>query len=244
MTSFLAQQPSYLCSPHNFGDRPQVSPTHHEPTSGPDSDNNRYTLLVGWQHTLFLQSFMARISPDTSDHELIRELKAGNQVALTVLYDRYGGLVYTVALNILKQPTDAEDLTQEIFVTFWKQDKFDPDRSALSTYLGILTRSRALNRLSSHSSRQRSLERLQGLFFSRSSSTPLENASLSERKEILQRALAQLSDQQRQILDMNFYQGLSHSEISQQLNVPLGTVKTKARRSLIQLREQLGEAVL
>lgn len=187
---------------------------------------------------------MARISPDTSDIELIRILRAGNQEALAVLYDRYGGLVYTVALNILKRPTEAEDLTQEIFVTFWKQDKFDPNRAALSTYLGILVRSRALNRLSSHSSRRRSLERLQRLFFSRSSLTPLENASLSERKEILQRALAQLSHQQRQILEMNFYQGLSHSEISRQLNVPLGTVKTKARRGLIQLRQQLGEAVL
>ncbi|MGK7910447.1 MAG: sigma-70 family RNA polymerase sigma factor [Synechococcus sp.] len=186
---------------------------------------------------------MARISPDTSDRELIQELKGGNQAALTLLYDRYGGLVYTVALKILKQPTEAEDLTQEIFLSFWKQDKFDPDRSALSTYLGILTRSRALNRISSHSSRQRTLERLQGLFSSRNSSTPLEDASLSERKEILQRAVAQLSDQQRQILEMNFYQGLSHSEISQRLDIPLGTVKTTARRSLIQLREQLGEAV-
>ncbi len=186
---------------------------------------------------------MAHISTETSDVELIHQLRAGHQDALTVLYGRYGSLVYTVALKLLKQPTDAEDLTQEIFLNFWKQDKFDPSRAALSTYLCVIARTRALNRISSHSSRQRSLQRLQHSALDRTSVTPLETASQTEQRETLQKALTQLPAQHRQILELNFYQGLSHADIAKQLQMPLGTVKTRARQGLTQLRQQLGDAV-
>ncbi|MEO0535785.1 MAG: sigma-70 family RNA polymerase sigma factor [Cyanobacteria bacterium P01_A01_bin.123] len=186
---------------------------------------------------------MARVSTDASDIELIQSLRSGRQEALTIIYDRYGSLVYTVALKLLKRPAEAEDLTQEIFCRFWEQDKFDPSRAALSTYLCIMTRSRALNRLASHSSRQRSLQRLQRSLPDRTNVTPLEKASLADQKATVQQALAQLSSQQRQILEMNFYQGISHSEIARQLNIPLGTVKTRARRGLMELRQHLGGAV-
>ena len=186
---------------------------------------------------------MARVSTDASDIELVQSLRAGHQEALTVIYDRYGGLVYTVALKFLKQPAEAEDLTQEIFFNFWKQDKFDPSRAALSTYLGLITRSRALNRIASHSSRQRSLQRLRRSLPDRTTVTPLEKASLADQKTAIQQALSHLSSQQRQILEMNFYQGISHSEIARQLNIPLGTVKTRARRGLMELRQHLGDAV-
>lgn len=186
---------------------------------------------------------MARISADTSDVELVKRLQSGEQTALSLLYDRYGALVYTIALRLLKKPTEAEDLTQEIFLTFWKQDKYDPRRAGLSTYLGIMTRSRALNRIASHSSRQRALQKQQQLFLARPNITPLERASQTEQKEAIQQALTQLSDSQKQILEMNFYQGLSHSEIAKQLNIPLGTVKSRARKGLTLLREYLGEAV-
>ena len=186
---------------------------------------------------------MARISTDASDVELIHSLRAGHQSALTVLYGRYGALVYTVALKLLKQPAEAEDLTQDIFFNFWKQDKFDPSRAALSTYLCVMARSRALNRLSSHSSRQRSQKKLQQLSLDRTNITPLETASMAEQKEAIQQALSQLSAQQRQILEMNFYQGFSHAEIARQLKMPLGTVKSKARKGLWELRVQLGDGV-
>ena len=187
---------------------------------------------------------MARLSTDSSDIELIHSLRSGSKQALGILYDRYGSLVYTIALKILKQPSDAEDLTQDIFLNFWKQEKFDPNRATLSVYICMMARSRALNRLASHGSYQRSLQRLQWSSpEDRSTATPLEKASLVEQQEAVQRALAQLSDLQRQILEMNFYQGLSHSQIAQKLDMPLGTVKTKARQGLMELRQQLGDAV-
>lgn len=186
---------------------------------------------------------MALMSPNASDIELIESLRSGNPDALAGIYDRYGSLVYTIALKILKYPAEAEDLTQEIFLNLPDKEKFDPQRAALSTYLSVLARSRALNRLSSHGSQQRSLQKLKRLLPDRSHVTPLEQASQAERKTTLQQALATLPDQHRTILEMNFFQGLSHAEIAQQLNIPLGTVKSKARKGLMDLRQHLGEAV-
>jgi RNA polymerase sigma-70 factor, ECF subfamily len=187
---------------------------------------------------------MARIQPDTPDGELVRLLRDGQQDALGVLYDRYGGLVYTIAFKILNQADEAQDLTQDVFLTFWKQERFDPSRAALSTYLSVMTRSRAINKLHSRSSRQRMSDRLQQVTpVEFSAPTPLEQASLAEQQETVRQALTQLSENQRQVLELNYYKGLSQSEVAQQLGLPLGTVKTHARQGLIKLRQILGDAV-
>lgn len=183
-----------------------------------------------------------RIGAETSDAELVRALKAGQQEALGILYDRYGGLVYTIALKILERHEEAEDLTQDIFLNFWQQDKFDPNRAALGTYLAILTRSRSINKLNSRSSQQRSIDRLQQTV-EIPPPTPLEQVSQEEQQGAVRQALTQLNDSQRRILEMNYYQGLSHSHISQQLEMPLGTVKTNARQGLLKLRQLLQLAV-
>jgi RNA polymerase sigma-70 factor, ECF subfamily len=180
---------------------------------------------------------------DPPDSTLIQRLQQGDGLALTSLYSRYSGLVYTIALRILARTEDAEDLTQEIFLTFWKDQKFDASRAALSTYLSLLTRSRALNRLEQRASRQRSLDRLQQIEPAWTSSTPLDHASQLEQQRHLQTALAQLSDKQRQILELSYYQGLSQSAIASQINLPLGTVKTNARQGLLKLRQILSSAL-
>ena len=187
---------------------------------------------------------MVRISADASDTELVGRMRAGDKAALSVLYERYNKLVYSLAIKMLGRPSEAEDLTQEVFLTFWKQEKFDPNRAALSTYLCVVVRSRALNKLKSHSSRQRTLEKLQSARSPELSElTPIERASSLEKEETLRHALAQLPEKNRRVLEMNYYQGLSHTEISRQLEIPLGTVKTNARKGLILLRKLLREAV-
>lgn len=180
-----------------------------------------------------------------TDADLCHRLRNADGDALRVLYDRYSGLVYTLACRILSRAEEAEDLTQDIFLSFWKDPKFDANRASLGTYLSLLTRSRALNRLSQRGSRQRSLQRLQILedAFPRTS-TPLDYASRDEQQRHLAIALEQLSGPQRQVLTLSYYQGLSQSEIAQQLNLPLGTVKTHARQGLIKLRQPLNNASL
>ena len=199
---------------------------------------------MGKRFTSISAHFMARFSTDVSDAELIQRLRSGQSEALRVLYERYSGLVYTLALRMLSQPSEAEDLTQDIFLNFWKQESFDPNRAALSTYLCVIVRSRALNKIESRSSRKRSLERLQRLTPGEMSApTPLDQASLVEQAQTVNHALVELPEKQRQVLELNYYQGMSHTEISQQLGVPLGTVKTRARQGLIKLRQRLGDAV-
>lgn len=188
---------------------------------------------------------MAHPLSSLTDADLCDRLRSADGDALRVLYDRYSGLVYTLACRILSRAEEAEDLTQDIFLSFWKDPKFDANRASLGTYLSLLTRSRALNRLSQRGSRQRSLQRLQILEdASPSSPTPLDYASRDEQQRHLTRALEQLSDPQRQVLTLGYYQGLSQSEIAQQLNLPLGTVKTHARQGLIKLRQLLNDASL
>lgn len=193
---------------------------------------------------------MEGVSTDVPDRELIQQLRGGqSSEALRLLYRRYSGLVYTLALRMLKRPSEAEDLTQDVFLNFWKQESldrhnYDPAKASLSTYLCMIVRSRALNKIASQGSRQRSIDRLKAVTASEwLTPTPLEQASLSEQSQQVNQALGQLPDKQRQVLELNYYQGMSHGEISTQLAMPLGTVKSRARQGLVKLRQLLGDAV-
>jgi len=106
----------------------------------------------------------------------------------------------------------------------------------------MMARSRALNKIRSRKTQQRALEKLK-THPTQPEPTPLEQASSLEKEENLQRALAQLPEKYRRILEMNYYQGLSHSQIAESLQMPLGTVKTNARKGLVLLRQLLGVQV-
>lgn len=84
---------------------------------------------------------------DADDSELINLLRASNSQAMDILYDRYAGLVYSVAFKILHNNSDAEELTQDIFVSLWQKDNYQPTRGSLKSFLGLLTRHRAIDKL-------------------------------------------------------------------------------------------------
>jgi RNA polymerase sigma-70 factor, ECF subfamily len=183
---------------------------------------------------------MRQIRSDATDVDLISSLRQGNQHALSILYDRYGSLVYTLALKLLDRRDEAEDLTQDVFLSFWKQEKFDPTRAKLSSYLCLITRSRAIDRLRSRRSEQKSLAKLQQIVVSETDlPTLLDSATQSEEQTIVRQSLSTLSEHQRQVLELSYYQDLSQSAIATQLNLPLGTVKTHMRQGLIKLRQLL-----
>jgi RNA polymerase sigma-70 factor, ECF subfamily len=177
-----------------------------------------------------------------SDAQLVYLLREGEKKALAILYKRYAGLVYSVAYKILQDQQEAEDLTQDIFVTFWKKNSFDPNRGALSSFLGLLTRSRAIDKIRSGNTTENFLARWQKIFSEEASeSFPLEQASLQERQEKLQQALDELPELQRLILEMNYFENLSQAKIAKTLNLPLGTVKSRSRQGILQLKKLLLE---
>lgn len=178
--------------------------------------------------------------PNQTDAELFLALSDGQPAALGAIYDRHAGLVYGLALNYLGNPQEAEDLTQDIFMTLVRGSSYNPKRASLRTFLAILTRSRAIDRLRSRNSTRKLLNRsIPGKHDEIASNAPLEHVFHHEQSQEVSAALAQLSDDQQQILKMAYYDGFSQSEIAERLGIPLGTVKARARRGLLKLRQTL-----
>lgn len=175
-----------------------------------------------------------------ADADLFLLLQNGQTDILGVLYDRHAALVYGIALQLLGNTTEAEDLTQDIFLLLTKECSYDSKRGSLRTYLAILTRSRALDRLRARTRNQKRLrDRSSNENDKVLSRSPIEDISQLERSQSVQRALQQLSTKEQEVLKMAYYQGLSQSEIATQLNTALGTVKSRARRGLLKLRQAL-----
>lgn len=174
-----------------------------------------------------------------TDAELWFSLRAGRTEALGELYDRHAGLVYGVSLKVLGNAQEAEDLTQDIFIKLAERASYDPSRGSLRTFLMILTRSRAIDRVRSRQSAQRSKQHWQADYVP-SAAEPLAHGMVkAEQSSQVQAALSQISAQQRQVLQMAYYDGLTQAAIAERLNAPLGTVKARARRGLLKLREIL-----
>jgi RNA polymerase sigma-70 factor, ECF subfamily len=168
--------------------------------------------------------------------------------ALRAFYDRHASVVYAVCLRVLRDRHEAEDLLVEIFQELWdKSDRYDALRASPRTYLMTLTRSRAIDRkrrLSGASATVTTVAESGELDEPAASTTssnlsPVEATILTERRAIVIDALHQLEPAQRQAIECAYYDGLSHSEIAEKLNKPLGTVKTYIRQGLIRLRQAL-----
>jgi RNA polymerase sigma-70 factor (ECF subfamily) len=182
--------------------------------------------------------------PVVTDAEILHALKNKHPMALEMLYDRFGGVVYGVALKVLKHHSEAEDLTQEIFLALWHRAAFDPNHDCFVRYLITMTRSRAIDKLRSRGRTLNLLQRWgQTVNAETTSPTPFEQAALTERSQRVREALTHLSDQQRRVIEMAYDQGLSQSEIAQQLDTPLGTVKSWTRQALLKLKPLLQDSI-
>ncbi len=182
------------------------------------------------------------VQPDLpTDAELWVALRAGQTEALGDLYDRHAGLVYGVSLKVLGNAQEAEDLTQDIFVKLMAQTSYDPARGSLRTFLMILTRSRAIDRLRSRQVDHKTKQRWQADYVSPAADTEFPHAARDEQSDQIKAALSQLSVQQRQVLELAYFEGMTQAAIAERLSEPLGTVKARARRGLLKLREILKE---
>jgi len=174
---------------------------------------------------------MNRGSPPSSQ-ALLTRLAAGDQQALGEFYDLYAGLVNGLALRILRDTSDAEDVVQEVFVQVWRQaSRFDPSRGTPEAWLCTMARTRALDRLRRRVSRREEAEEQAPA----PTGVPRTEEGIAVRK-----ALDGLSPEQRKALELAYYEGLTQSEIAERLGEPLGTVKTRIRTAMMRLREVLG----
>lgn len=181
-----------------------------------------------------------------SDSDLVDRLKRRDSKAMGELYDRYGRLVYTVILRIVKESGIAEDLTQETFLKVWNRVQFfDHEKGALGPWVLAVARNRAIDYLRSVDGRMaaRSTD-LDGPMEQPESFVNLERDVInSDRARVLKQAFEKLSPNQRVVIEMAYYEGLSQTEMADRMKQPLGTVKTWVRTALKILRNELEEVV-
>ncbi|SBO42845.1 sigma-70 family RNA polymerase sigma factor [Cyanobium sp. NIES-981] len=158
---------------------------------------------------------------------------------LAALYDAYGPAVYRLALRLCRSSHAAEDLVQDVFLRYWQQGRYDPKRGPVLAYLLLLTRSMALNRLAQRRNRWQILQQWSTQLLAPSEPSAQHWAELNDLGERMRQALEGIAPNQRQVLELAYYQGLSQSAIAERLAIPLGTVKTRSRQGLLALRRHL-----
>ncbi len=171
---------------------------------------------------------------------LMIQVAGGDQDAFAALYDRLAPVVYGVARRVLRDPAQAEEVAQEVFIEVWRQaSRFDAARGSVRTWALTITHRRAVDRVRSeqaHRTRQTRAVATEASV----DDTPEDSAIESEHRRMAQLAMAGLSDVQREALELAFYDGLTHVQIAEELGIALGTVKTRIRDGLIRLRTLMG----
>ena len=176
-------------------------------------------------------------------------VKERDQSALSEIYDRYSSLVYTMALKVVKETAEAEDLLQEIFLQIWnKAAMFSEEKGSVYTWIVTIARRKAIDRLRSKDMINKG-ERLDSednfivIPDTAYMANPLHATISSEYEALMREGLAQLSSEQQSVIELSYYEGCTQEQISKRLNVPLGTVKTRMRQGLMKLRDILQERI-
>lgn len=167
--------------------------------------------------------------------ELVDLLKGKDDQAFSYLYDNYAGALYGVVKQIVTDAETGNDVLQEVFVNIWRKiDSYDPSKGRLFTWMLNIARNAAIDKTRSKNYQQSMRQQ------------PLEDHELSHPVVRpgyddygLKKVMLKLKDEQRLLVDLSYYQGFTHEQIAKALNIPLGTVKTRLRTALTQLRTML-----
>ncbi len=176
-----------------------------------------------------------------NDVELAGALHRGEVDALAELYDRYGGLAYSVAVRVLGDTGRAEDVVQEAFLRIWNGARsFDPAKGSLRTWLITVVRNRSIDKLRGRGAHARQeLELLPELTAAGPGSDPWREVAMSLERDAVREALLKLPQDQRQVVELAYFGGFTHREIAEMVRVPLSTVKGRMRIALEKLHSYL-----
>ena len=170
---------------------------------------------------------------------ILNRIAAGDASAVHDCLKAYGGLVWSLARRMLKNSEDAEDVVQEIFVDIWKNaERFDQSQASETTFVAMIARRRIIDRIR-YASRRISPDSLEDVINEPANTSDVSLQTSVEASEAA-KALRELRPEQQQVLQLSIVHGLSHQEISDATGIPLGTVKTHARRGILKAREILG----
>lgn len=167
---------------------------------------------------------------------IIAGIRGGREDAMAQLYDRYSSIVYSVALRVLGDTGAAEDVLQEVFMQLWRNPAaFDANRGSLAAWLAVIARHRAIDALRKRKPQTDISEVVIALDLDLE-----EEAGRKLAIEKVRSALAGMPAEQRKAVELAFFEGLTHSEVAAKTGEPLGTVKTRIRSALQNLRKILG----
>lgn len=173
-------------------------------------------------------------SPTYNETDLVNLLKERSEKAFSYLHDNYSGSLYGIIHSIITDNETASDVLQDVFVSIWKKiDSYDPSKGRLFTWMLNISRNAAIDKIRSKGFRD-----------------GLKNQPISENVDIsvgsvinpsirdvgLRKVITRLKEEQRVLIDLAYFQGFTHEEIARTMSIPLGTVKTRIRSALIQLR--------
>jgi RNA polymerase sigma-70 factor, ECF subfamily len=197
---------------------------------------------------MWLLAALARLQPaaesQAEDESSLRQIASGDQAAAARLYDRHARPLYSLVLRILGNEAEAEDVLQDVFAQAFRQaSRYDVRRGAVAAWLLTIARSRAIDRLRARRTRvETGTGEMQTLDEMPDAQPDAASTMLDEeRSRLVRQALGELPMLQRMAIELAYYEGLSHSEIAQRLEQPLGTVKTRIRLGLLRLRDVLTE---
>jgi RNA polymerase sigma-70 factor, ECF subfamily len=188
-------------------------------------------------------------APESDDRtvelDLLARITKRERAAFEQLYTRYSNILYATAMKFLKEDADAQDVVQDVFIQIWDKAKlYDPAKGKPLTWALTMTRNRSIDRIRAIQRRTRLRDDFEKETVADESAgirEALSGVDASERTQILRDAVGRLSPEQRKVIDLAFFGGLTQSEIADRLGEPLGTVKARARRGLMKLKELLGE---
>ena len=171
-----------------------------------------------------------------TDPELISGVVKKDRKSFDLFYDRYAQIIFNLCVRIFKDEAEAQDVLQEIFLQIWREaERFDPSRASVKTWLFTIARSRSLDRYRSRKTVKSRLdenaeEQLQQI----PGKEDLQGSSVMQ--QYVLNALNQLTPDQRVVLELSYYEGLTQEEIAEKLKEPLGTIKSRVRSALLKLR--------